>query len=171
MKALHELPERIYAKAGKRTKRAVSRVPLTVVGWTCEHTVAFNACKQAIFHRTALTHRDEAKRLCIYNDASDSHWSGIVTQVSHQQQLLQYKDQDHKPLAFHLNRFSKTRIGRLTPKKGAFAVMASNERAHWLASCADGFDLFTDYNNFIYIFDSLAVMPDIGDATTRKVLR
>ena len=56
-------------------------------------------------------------------------------------------------------------------EKEAFAVLASIEKSHWLASCADRFDLYTDHNNLIFIFDPLAVMPDIGQAALRKVLR
>lgn len=55
-------------------------------------------------------------------------------------------------------------------EKEAFAVMASIERSHLLDSCGDGFDLFTDHNNLIFIFDQLAIMPDIRQATTGKVL-
>lgn len=49
--------------------------------------------------------------------------------------------------------------------------MASIERSQWLDSCSDGFNLFTDQNNLIFIFNPLAVMPDIGQAAAQKVLR
>lgn len=82
----------------------------------------------------------------------------------------QHAEQDHDPLAFLSVRFSKTQLGWSTLEKEALAVMALIERSHWLVSCPDGFDLFTDHNNFTSIFDRIAVMPDIGQATTRKVL-
>lgn len=47
--------------------------------------------------------------------------------------------------------------------------MASIERTNWLAYCGDILDFFTDHNNLIFIFDPLTIMPDIGQATTRKV--
>lgn len=34
-----------------------------------------------------------------------------------------------------------------------------------------GFDLYTDHNSLIFIFDPLAVMPDLGQEGKRKVLR
>lgn len=49
--------------------------------------------------------------------------------------------------------------------------MASIERSNWLASCCDGFDLITDHNNLIFIFDLLDIMPDICKATKLKMLR
>lgn len=49
--------------------------------------------------------------------------------------------------------------------------MVSVERCHWLALCVDGFELLTDPDNLILIYDSLAVKPDIEQATASKVLR
>lgn len=141
------------------------------LGWTPSHTAAFERCKKAIAERTTLAHRNEEKRLCIYTDASDSYWSGIVTQVPREHMSLPHVDQTHEPLAFYSGRLSTTEMGWSTVEKEAYAVMASVDRAHWLASCTDGFDLFTDHNNLIFIFDPIAVKPDINQAATRKVLR
>lgn len=167
---LHGLFERVYAHAEKRTKRAVERVSFRSIGWNHKEKNAFELCKQAILHRTTLAHRDEAKRLCIYTNASNTHWAGIVTQVPYDQQSRPHAKQEHEPLAFHSGRFAKTQVGWSTLEKEAFAVMASIECSHWLSSSTDGYNLFTYHNNLIFIFDLLVVMPDIGQATTRKVL-
>lgn len=34
-----------------------------------------------------------------------------------------------------------------------------------------GFDLYTDHNNLIFIFDPLSLMPDLSLSSVRKVLR
>lgn len=47
--------------------------------------------------------------------------------------------------------------------------MASIVCSHWLASCANGFYLFNDYNHLIFTFDPLFEMLGIVRATTRKV--
>lgn len=57
-----------------------------------------------------------------------------------------------------------------TVEKEAYDVMAAVDCAHWLTSCSDRFDLVTDYNNLVFIFDPLAVKPDIDQAAVRKVL-
>lgn len=49
--------------------------------------------------------------------------------------------------------------------------MATIERVHWLASCPKGFDLFTDHNNLIFISDPLSLVPDLSQASMRKVIR
>lgn len=168
---LHTFLETVYKHVGKRTKRAVARVSLDKLGWTSSLTQSFERCKTAIADRVTLAHRDESKRLCIYTDASDTHWSGIVTQVPLTDISLPHSDQAHDPLAFHSGVFSATQIGWSTVEKEAYAVLASIERSHWLAACPAGFDLYTDHNNLIFIFDPAAVMPDIGQGALRKVLR
>lgn len=54
--------------------------------------------------------------------------------------------------------------------KEAYAIMETLERSHWVASGLEGFYLYTDHNNLIFIFDPLALKPDIGQAAIRKVL-
>lgn len=169
---LHDFLELVYVKVGgKRTKRAVSSVNLNSLGWTDAHSSAFNDCKNAILNRTTLAHRDSTKRLCLYTDASESHWSGILTQVPYAQLHLPHADQDHEPLAFHSGRFSGAQVAWSTIEKEAFSVLATTERSHWLASTPAGFDLFTDHNNLVFIFDPCAVVPNINQTTIRKVLR
>ena len=49
--------------------------------------------------------------------------------------------------------------------------MATLGRMHWLLADPQGFDLYTDHNNLIYIFDPTSVVTDISQTTIRKVLR
>lgn len=124
-----------------------------------------------IAQRVYLAHRDKEKRLCIYTDASDSHWSGILTEVPYSHLSAPHHYQAHEPLAFHSGKFLAVQLGWSTLGKKAFAVLAALERLHWLAACPASFDLFTDRNNLMFLFDPVAVMPDIEEAALRKVLR
>lgn len=56
-------------------------VRLLATDWEQKITDMFEACNKSILHRTTLAHCDEVKCQCIYTDASESHWSGTVTQV------------------------------------------------------------------------------------------
>lgn len=38
-------------------------------------TGSFKSCKTAIAKLVTQVHRDESKRLCIYTDSRDTHWS------------------------------------------------------------------------------------------------
>ena len=103
--------ERVYNQAGKRTKRAVSRVQLQPLGWGSEEDKAFQVCKDALAHQVTLAHRDKTKRLCEYTDASDTVWSGIVTQVPLVDLSKPHEAQRHEPLGFLSGRFTTTEFG------------------------------------------------------------
>ena len=42
---------------------------------------------------------------------------------------------------------------------------------HWIVANPDGFDLYTDHNNLIFLFDPLSVVPDLSATSLLKVLR
>ena len=163
--------ERVYAHVGKRTKRSIQRIPLTLIGWGKKEMESFEACRSALRERVTLCHRDETKRLCFYVDASDTHWAGVVTQIPFSHVHQSHAEKQHDPLAFLSGHFTPTQLRWSTIEKEAFSVMATIERMHWLASSPAGFDLFTDHNNLIFIFDPLSLSPDLSQTSIRKVVR
>ena len=100
VRPLLDFLERVYTRAGKRTRTAAARVRLTDLGWSQTEQDAFNNCKNAVAHQVTLSHPDPKKRLCVYIDASDYVWSGIVTQVPRKDIHLDHMDQRHGPLCF-----------------------------------------------------------------------
>lgn len=40
-----------------------------------------------------------------------------------------------------------------------------------MVAVPEGFDIYTDHNNLIFIFDPLSLMPDLSISAARKVLR
>lgn len=84
-----------------------------------------------------------------------------------------HSDKSHEPLEFLLGQFTGSQIGwaTLEKEKEAFAVMVTTDRMYWLLPTPDGFDLYTDSHNLLFLFDSLAVVPDISISSTCKVLR
>ena len=168
---LQELLEKAYASSGKRTKRKVSRVCLQTLGWNDYHAQAFQACKDALAKRVTLAHRDIEKRLCVFTDASEFFWGGIVTQIPTGDITKAHVEKSHEPLAFISGKFNSTQIRWSTLEKEGFAIMETLRRMHWIVATSKGFDLFTDHNNLIFMFDPLAVQPDLSVSSTRKVLR
>ena len=167
---LHAL-ERAYTKAGRRTKAGLRRVTMEQINWTSTEEQAFIECKKALIQRITLAHRDPTKRLSFYTDASDSNWSAIVTQVPMSDIHLPHQDKHHEPLAFLSGHFNPTQKRWSTIEKEAFAIMMCTEKMHWLASEPTGFDLYTDHNNLIFLFDPQAIQPDLSQTAIRKVLR
>lgn len=105
---LHNFLERVYTNAGERKKRSVSHVDLAFLSLQPAHTAAFEALIPAIEDSVTLAPRYESKSLCIIIDASDTHWSGIVTRALLDQLCVRHVDQSNDPLAFHSGRFSRT---------------------------------------------------------------
>jgi RNase H-like domain found in reverse transcriptase len=151
---LHQLLEKVYARAdGKRTKTSVARILLSEVGWTAEHTEAFASCQTALAQATTLAHPDQAKRAFLYTDASQDFWSSITTQVPPADLDLSRSEQRHEPLAFLSGSFTVAMHRWPIIEKEAFAIIASCDRLDWLLQRSDGFFLFTDHHNLLYVFN------------------
>lgn len=168
---LHLFLETLYTRADSRKKRALARISFDNVGWGDKERSAFKACIEALSTRVTLAHRDQSKRLCVYTDASDNFWSGIMTQIPPEDTSLHHNKQRHDPLAFLSGRFDAQQARWSTLEKEAYAVLDTLQRMHWIAATPDGFDLLTDNNNFIYLFDLLSIVPEMSQTTLRKVLR
>jgi RNase H-like domain found in reverse transcriptase len=95
-----------------------------------------------------------AVKRCLYTDASNDFWSSITTQVRPEDLDLPHADQRHEPLAFLSGSFVTTMRRWSVIEKEAYAVLASCERLDWLLlpeGCPEGFSLFTDHNNLVYV--------------------
>lgn len=163
--------EKVYKRAGKRTRLAVAKVSLASFGWSQTEQDSFSECKVALENQVTLAHRDPSKQLCVFTDASELLWSGVVTQVPAQDLNKGYADQRHEPMCFLSSSFTNAELRWATIEKEAYAIMATVQRMHWLLATADGFDLYTDHKNLIFLFDPLSVATDLSQSTIRKVLR
>jgi hypothetical protein len=150
---LHSLLELVYAKAGRRTKSAVSRIPLSEVVWDPSHLVVFKSCQTVLANATTLAHPSADKRICLYTDASQDFWSAIVTQVPPSDLEFPPAEQRHEPLAFLSGHFTGAMHRWPIIEKEAYAIIASCNRLDWLLQRSDGFSLFTDHHNLLYVFN------------------
>ena len=151
---LHKLLEAVYAQAGgKRTKSAAARVSLSDVGWSNIHIKAFTDCQKALARAATLAHPSADKRICLYTDASQDYWSSITTQVPPNDLDLPRSEQRHEPLAFLSGSFVGAMSRWPIIEKEAYAIVVSCDRLDWLFQRADGFSLFTDHHNLLYVFN------------------
>lgn len=118
-----------------------------------------------------LAHQDGANRLCIYRGASDTLWSGIATRVPPKDLSSDHVHQRHDPLGFLASLFNATQLVWSTLEKEAYGVKATVDRINWLAATLDGFDLYTDHNKVVFIFDPLSAVSDLSKTALRMVLR
>lgn len=166
--ALSEFLEKVYKHVGKRTKRSVAGVLLSQLGWSGKEDEAVYKFKKAVERQVILPHRDITIRICVYTDASELLWSGVVTQVLLADLNKAHGDQTHQPLTFLSGHFSGSQLGWSILDKEAFAIMVTTECLHWLLAKPSGFDLYTDHNNLIFLFDPLAVAPDLSQISKKS---
>lgn len=128
-------------------------------------------CKHALLKLVTLAYRIYEKRLSIYTEASDLHWSEIVTQIPPADRNKSLLDHSQDPLAFLSESIPDLQLRCLTVEEEAFAIMATFERMYYMAAVPSGFDLYIDDASLVFIFDPLAIVPDLEKASVRKVLR
>lgn len=108
--------KRRTTKNGKRTKRSIKSISLTSLGWKSEHEATFLGLQKTLCHHVKLAHRRPHLTLCIYTDASEKLWAGIVTQCEPSELSRTDPDQCHQLLSFS-GKFTKTELGWTTFEK------------------------------------------------------
>lgn len=70
-----------------------------------------------------MAHVDFEKRLCVFTNASEFLWSGVVTRVPTEDLSLSSAEQRHEPLAFLSRPFRDAELHWKTLEKEAHAIM------------------------------------------------
>jgi hypothetical protein len=105
--------------------------------WTKTCEKAFRQLQEDILTLMTTTHPDPSKRVCVFTDASDAFYSGIITQVPKHHLDLNVHDQQHQPLAFTSGRFKGSRERWTIPEKEAFAVIETVTKHSYLLLAAE----------------------------------
>ena len=125
---LRDLLEKAYAKSGHRTKRSIKNIPLTTLGWTDEHEATFHGLQRTLREHLKLAHRQPDLALCIYTDASDKFWAGIVTQCEPSELHKAAHEQIHQPLAFISAEFTGAELAWTTFEKEGYVITQTFSR-------------------------------------------
>lgn len=166
---MHKLMEIIYPKAGKRTKKAVSKIPLNEV-WGREHDHSFECIKNYLVHFIKLSYPKKNYTMCPFCDASETHWASILTQVPTNEMNLEIEDQKHDMLSFLSGSFSKSSFRWSIVEKEAFAVVNSMTQLDF-HTASGTVHLFTDHSNLTYTFDPYGSNPRINKQVANKLIR
>ncbi|ETW07249.1 hypothetical protein H310_01813 [Aphanomyces invadans] len=121
--------------AGGSKKTALAKIKLDVIGWAAEHDECNAAVETTLQHTVPLSHPSSGKVICLYTDASETHWGAANTQIPPRDLGLPVDDQGHEPLA------------------EAFAIVESCKRLEYLLLRQQGFRLFTDHQNLLHKFN------------------
>ena len=108
--------------------------------------------------------------IVLSTDASETHWSGVLTQVPKEDRKLPLEDQRHKPMGFVSGRFKKASFAWAIVEEEAYAILESFIRFEHLVGGRE-VSLYTDHANLTYTFDLCGQNPGIAKHTACKLTR
>jgi len=144
------LTELLREDSSKSTKHCKANIDPSE--WYSKYHDVFLRINSAIANSTTLAYWDPDQRTCVFTDASDTHWAGIVTQTKEEELLKPMAEQQHTPLAFVSGAFRGSQLNWPTIEKEGFAVYQTCERCEHLLYSHHGFSLFTDHRNLKFLF-------------------
>ena len=153
--------ENVYELAGSRKKKKKSGIVLDNTIFGQKEKDCFDNMKTELHYAATLAHPDPEKSLCLFTDASDKHWSGVLTQIPENEKDQPFEEQHHEPLSFLSGTFKNNQLNWSTVDKEAYAIVESVTRLDYMLLQEKGFSLFTDHKNLTYIFDPAACRPGI----------
>ena len=167
---LHNLLETCYKEVGgKRTKRALRNLNIADK-WGAEHDSTFASIKSQLASTVKLAYPRPDAFMCLFTDASDTHWSAILTQVPESQRRKLIEDQDHEPLCFLSGAFTGSSANWSMPEKEGFAVVEGMRKVNYIVS-GRTVSIFTDHANLVYMYDPYGRNPGIAAHTASKLMR
>lgn len=168
---LKEILEEAYSKAGSRKKSSVKKIQLTSLSWGKRHEEMFNEFQRELKNMVKLAHREEDKSICIYTDASDAYWAGVVTQCHAAELDKKTEDQKHEPLAFLGAAFKGSEEWWTTFEKEAYAIYQVFKKLDYMMMTEKEIHLYTDHRNLLFVFNPLALDASLGRHVVNKVQR
>jgi hypothetical protein len=150
MQPLLELLEENLKLIGSRKKKKCN-MPLQ--GWQEIHSTTFENIKGIIARNTLLNSPRPENELVVSSDASDTHWSFVITQVPSSELVKPVDQQIHSPVAFCSGTFKNSSLSWSTWEKELYPIVACLKRFNYLLHRQKGFVWFTDSNNVRYMFD------------------
>lgn len=168
---LHEVLEEVFENCLRRTKQCAAKISMSETRWNEAHDSVFEEVKIALKESVTLAHPDPRKALCLFTDASDTHWGGVLTQVPHPDLDIRFENQRHEPLSFISGSFKGSSSRWSTAEKEAFAIVECISRLDYIVLRPEGFFLFTDHKNLVFIFDPVSVNARIQKHVANKIER
>jgi RNase H-like domain found in reverse transcriptase len=161
--------EDCYAEVGGRTKKKLRQLSLTPE-WGPAHQRSFDQLKQHLADQTKLAFPKPDYDICLCTDASETHWSGVLTQVRKTDRHLPIEEKRHEPLGFLSGSFKGPLASWAIVEKEAYSIVESMIRFEHIVG-GRHVSLYTDHSNLVYIFDPYGQNPGIGRHTASKLMR
>jgi hypothetical protein len=122
--------------------------------------MAFRTLNATIAHSVTLAYPDPTKTFCVFTDASDLHWSGVITQCNDDQLDLSPLEQDHQPLTLISGNFTGSQLNWPTVEQEAFSIKETVLRGAQFLQNTRPFVVHTDHRNLRFVFSPEPVAAD-----------
>ena len=134
--------------------KALVGTQLQDFGWDSAMDRVWQTFLGAIRNAATLQTYDPDLELCLFTDASDSHFAAVVTQCSSAELKKPASEQQHAPLFFLSGSFKGAQLNWHVSSKEAWPILWSFERFDWLfQGHPSDVHVFCDHQNLISIMD------------------
>lgn len=160
--------------SGSRVQLPISSIcsPYFTNSWRLytPQLVSFSTVQECMSQPNDHSTSDPNKQKFVHSDALDTLWSGSW-QVQPVNPENAHRLQRHEPPEFLFSRFNGPKQGWSILEKEPYTVLVALKGNYWLLETPEGFDLFTDQNNLIFISDPLSVVPKLSQTGIWNFLR
>jgi hypothetical protein len=139
--------------------------------WVATHQLSFNAIKDCLQNTLTMSYLLPGGTVCVFTDASSTHWGVIVTQVDKWDNNLTVHDQHHKPLAMLSGAFTGPELLAHISEKECYAINEAVVKLSYILARPEGFTLFTDHRNLVFMVDPRSVTNVIKQNSVDKIAR
>lgn len=153
---LRDQLEITYKKSRKRKRKAIERIRETTLGWSEEHSRAYESMEEQLRYAVTNALRDPMRTLCIHTDASDAHWAAALIQCRPGDLGKPISEKSHAPLAFLSGAFSETQEHWTTNEKEAFVIVQSFHKLSHSFACDASTIIFPNHRNVPFNFNPAA---------------
>jgi hypothetical protein len=160
------------AKASKKAN--YKNVKLSLLGWDDSHSQAFLKVRDSLCELTELAYfdpNDLTSTVCLLTDASQRHYSALLTQVRKWDPSKLVEDQEHEPLGSFNGEFLGSAVKWSTIEKESFPIIKALQEFRYMLSNSKGFRLYTDHANLVNLFRPDNLSPPLSGAALDKVYR
>lgn len=168
---LRAILENAYTQVGSRKKKAIQSIPLTNLAWGTIHENAFHDLQSQISQATTLVHRKSDWEICVFTDASEVLWAGVITQRPRSELEKEHLEQKNEPLAFLSAAFNDTERGWSTFEKEGYAILKLLGKLDYMFLVENDTHVFTDHRNLLFVYNPEALEPALGRRVIMKVQR
>lgn len=116
-----------------------------------------------------LSHHDAKNAFCVYTDASDAYWSGVVKQCHPKNLDMNVEEKWHEPIAFLGAALKRPEKWWTTFEKEAFAINQVLKKMDYLMLAEEKAHIHTDHRNLFFVFNPLALDSTLGKHIVNKV--